>query len=255
MDVNGAAAIVTGGASGLGAATTRALVSVGAVVTILDVQEDKGEALVAELGGGTQFVRTDVTDGDQVTEAVALAAEPGPLRVAINCAGIGTAQRTVGSDGSPAPMDVFRRVIEINLIGTFNVLSKAAAAMAQTDPLGFGERGVIVNTASIAAFEGQVGQTAYSASKGGIVGLTVPAARDLARSGIRVNTIAPGIIDTPLLGTLSEEFRAALATGVPFPQRLGASDDYASLVMEIIRNGYVNGETIRLDGALRMPPR
>lgn len=255
MDVNRTAAVVTGGASGLGAATVRALASAGAEVTILDLQEDKADALIADVGSGAMFVRTDVTDPDQVAEAIGLASEGAPLRVTVNCAGIGTAARTLDREGHPASLDSFRKVIEVNLIGTFNVLSQAAAVMAKTDPLDYDERGVIVNTASVAAFEGQVGQAAYSASKGGVVGLTVPVARDLARNGIRVCTIAPGIIDTPLLGGLNEEFREALAAGVPFPQRLGTPEDYASLVMEIVRNGYLNGEVIRLDGALRMQPR
>ena len=253
MDVAGSSAIVTGGASGLGAATVRALAAAGASVTILDLQEAAGHDLADELGDGTLFVRTDVTSEEQV--ATAVEAAEGPLRVAVNCAGIGTAGRTIGRDGSPASLDGFRTVIEVNLVGTFNVIARAASAMATTDPLEHGERGVIINTASIAAFEGQVGQAAYAASKGGIVGLTLPVARDLSPVGIRVNTIAPGIIDTPLLAGLNEDFREALAAGVPFPKRLGTPEDYASLAMEIIRNGYLNGETIRMDGALRMAPR
>jgi len=253
MDVAGSSAIVTGGASGLGAATVRALAAAGASVTILDLQEAAGHDLADQLGDGTLFVRTDVTSEEQV--ATAVEAAEGPLRVAVNCAGIGTAGRTIGRDGSPASLDAFRTVIEVNLVGTFNVIARAASVMATTDPLEHGERGVIINTASIAAFEGQVGQAAYAASKGGIVGLTLPVARDLSPVGIRVNTIAPGIIDTPLLAGLNEEFREALAAGVPFPKRLGTPEDYASLAMEIIRNGYLNGETIRMDGALRMAPR
>jgi NAD(P)-dependent dehydrogenase (short-subunit alcohol dehydrogenase family) len=255
MDITGAGALVTGGASGLGAATVRALTAAGAAVTILDLQEDLGEALAAEIGGGTRFVHTDVTSGDDVAEAVALASADAPLRVAVNCAGIGSAERTIGRDGSPADLAAFRRVIEVNLIGTFNVTAHAASAISATSELEHGERGVIVNTASVAAFEGQVGQAAYSASKGGVVGMTLPIARDLARAGIRVCTIAPGIIDTPLLGGLNDEFREALAASVPFPQRLGTPDDYAQLVMAIVGNGYLNGEVIRLDGALRMQPR
>ncbi|RPI21942.1 MAG: SDR family NAD(P)-dependent oxidoreductase, partial [Actinobacteria bacterium] len=241
MEVSSAAALVTGGASGLGAATARALAAAGAAVAILDVQEAAGEELAAALGGGAKFVRTDVTSSDQVAAAVAIAAEDRPLRVAVNCAGIGSAARTIDREGAPADLAGFRRVIEVNLIGTFNVISHAASAIARSDELEHGERGVIVNTASVAAFEGQVGQAAYSASKGGVVGMTLPIARDLARVGIRVCTIAPGIIDTPLLGALNEEFRAALAASVPFPQRLGTAEDYAGLVMEIVRNGYLNG--------------
>lgn len=255
MEVRGSSAIVTGGASGLGAATVRGLAAAGAQVTIIDLQEALGEELARELGGGTKFVAADVTSESDIIEAVAIATADAPLRVVVNCAGIGPAARTVGRDGSPAPLDGFRRVIEVNLVGTFNVTSRAAAAMSATDPLDHGERGVIVATASVAAFEGQIGQAAYAASKGGVVGMTLPIARDLSNVGIRVVTIAPGIIDTPLLGTLNEDIREALAASVPFPKRLGLPDDYASLVMEIVGNGYLNGEVIRLDGALRMPPR
>jgi NAD(P)-dependent dehydrogenase (short-subunit alcohol dehydrogenase family) len=253
MDIAGTGAIVTGGASGLGAATVRALAAAGASVVILDLQEEAGHDLADELGDGTLFVRTDVTSEEQV--ATAVDAAEGPLRVAVNCAGIGSAGRTIGRDGSPASLDAFRKVIEVNLVGTFNVIARAASAMAGTEALEHGERGVIVNTASIAAFDGQVGQAAYSASKGGIVGLTLPVARDLSSVGIRVNTIAPGIIDTNLLAGLPEEAIAHLEAGVPFPKRLGRPDEYASLVLEIVRNGYLNGETIRMDGALRMGPR
>ncbi|MEN8114140.1 MAG: SDR family NAD(P)-dependent oxidoreductase [Actinomycetota bacterium] len=251
MDLNGTTAIVTGGASGLGAATARALADAGAKVTVLDLQEEAGAALAHEIAG--TFVRTDVTSIADVARAISEAGEP--LRVAVNCAGVGTPGRIVGRDGSPAPLERFKRVIDINLVGTFNVLSQAAAVMATNEPVEHGERGVIVNTASVAAYEGQIGQAAYAASKAGIVGMTLPAARDLARHGIRVNTIAPGIIDTPLLAGITEEFRVALAESVPFPQRLGLPTDYASLVLEILRNGYLNGETIRMDGALRMGPR
>jgi NAD(P)-dependent dehydrogenase (short-subunit alcohol dehydrogenase family) len=253
MDIVGTSAIVTGGASGLGAATVRALAAAGASVVILDLQEKAGHDLADALGDGTLFVRTDVTSEEQV--ATAVDAAEGPLRVAVNCAGIGSASRTIGRDGSPTSLDAFRTVIEVNLVGTFNVIARAASAMARTEPLEHGERGVIVNTASIAAFDGQIGQAAYSASKGGIVGLTLPVARDLSSVGIRVNTIAPGIIDTNLLAGLPEEAIAHLEAGVPFPKRLGRPDEYASLVMEIVRNGYLNGETIRMDGALRMGPR
>ena len=255
MDVNGVAAVVSGGASGLGEATTRALAAQGAAVTILDLQDDKGEALAAELGGGAKFVHTDVTSVEEVAAAIELAAADAPLRIAVNCAGIGVAARTIGRDGSPADLRPFRKVIEINLIGTFNVIAHAASAISRTEELDHGERGVIINTASVAAQDGQIGQAAYSASKGGVVGLTLPVARDLSAVGIRVCTILPGIIDTPLLGTLSDPIREALAAGVPFPKRLGTADDYARLALAIIDNGYMNGEIIRLDGALRMPPK
>jgi len=255
MDITGSAAIVTGGASGLGAATAKALVDRGAAVTLLDLNADAGDAKAAELGGGTRFVQADVTDPDAVAEAVSLAAEDARLRIAVNCAGIGMGARTIGRDGTPADLEGFRTVINVNLIGTYNVASQAASAMAKNDPGEHDERGVIVNTASVAAFDGQIGQTAYSASKGAIVGMTLPMARDLSTVGVRVNTIAPGIIDTPLLAGLNDEMRAALASGVPFPKRLGTPDDYASLAIELIQNGYMNGETIRIDGALRMPPR
>ncbi|HHC08056.1 MAG TPA: SDR family NAD(P)-dependent oxidoreductase [Actinobacteria bacterium] len=253
MDVSGAAALVSGGASGLGAATARALGAAGASVTILDVADEAGEALAAELGA--RYVHADVTDPDEVAVAVDVAAEDRPLRVVVNCAGVGDAGRILDRAGSPLPLDRYRRVVEINLVGTFNVLRLAAARMAEAPELDDGERGVIVNTASVAAFEGQIGQIAYSASKGGVVGMTVPAARDLASVGIRVNTIAPGIIDTPLLAGLNEDYRRRLAEGVPFPRRLGRPEEFAELVMAIVRIGYLNGATIRLDGALRMAPR
>jgi NAD(P)-dependent dehydrogenase (short-subunit alcohol dehydrogenase family) len=257
MQINGAGALVTGGASGLGAATARRLAAAGARVTILDLdrQAAAAEALVAELGNGAQFAPADVTDPEQVAAAVDAAAEGGPLRVAVNCAGLGIAMRVIARDTTPHDLEAFKFVINVNLIGTFNVLRLAASAIAKTDPLENNERGVIVNTASIAAFDGQIGQAAYSASKGGIVGLTLPAARDLSAVGIRVCTIAPGIMDTPLLGMLPDEARAALSAGVPFPKRLGTPDDFGALVGHIVENGYLNGETIRLDGALRMAPK
>ncbi|MDQ1662787.1 MAG: hypothetical protein QOJ68_2767, partial [Blastococcus sp.] len=239
-----------------GEATTRRLVARGAAVTILDLQEDRGQALAAELGGHTTFVRTDVTDEDSVQAAVAEASgKDRPLRIAINCAGIGWAQRTVGRGGEPHDLGAFTKIVMVNLVGTFNVLRLAAAAMSQTEPDEDGERGVVVNTASIAAYDGQIGQIAYAASKGGIVGLTLPAARDLSSVGVRVCTIAPGLVDTPLLGMLPEEARAALAAGIPFPKRLGRPDDFAQLAMDIVEHGYLNGEVIRMDGALRMAPR
>lgn len=250
------AAVVSGGASGLGEATTRELAARGAAVTILDLQEEKGRALAEELGGHTTFVRTDVTDPASVQAAVEDATgKDRPLRIAINCAGIGWAQRTVGRGNEPHDFDAFLTVVQVNLVGTFNVLRLAAAAMAATEPLEDGERGVVVNTASIAAYDGQIGQLAYSASKGGIVGMTLPAARDLSGIGIRVCTIAPGLVDTPLLGSLPEEARAALSSGIPFPKRLGRPADFAELALDIVEHGYLNGEVIRMDGALRMAPR
>ena len=250
------AAVVTGGASGLGEATTRALTAEGVAVTILDLQEDRGQALAAELGGHTTFVRTDVTDEASVQAAIADATgKDRPLRIAVNCAGIAWAQRTVGRDGTAHPLDVFSKTVMVNLVGTFNVLRLAAAAMATTEPDEDGERGVIVNTASIAAFDGQIGQIAYAASKGGVVGMTLPAARDLSGVGIRVCTIAPGLVDTPMVAGLSEEARASLSAGIPFPKRLARPSDYAELALDVVRHGYLNGEVIRMDGALRMAPR
>jgi NAD(P)-dependent dehydrogenase (short-subunit alcohol dehydrogenase family) len=250
------AAVVTGGASGLGEATTRALAARGAAVTILDLQVERGEALATELGGHTTFVRTDVTDEASVQAAIADATgKDRPLRIAVNCAGIGWAQRTVGRDGAPHDLEAFTRTVMVNLVGTFNVLRLAAAAISATEPEEDGERGVVVNTASIAAYDGQIGQVAYAASKGGIVGLTLPAARDLASVGIRVCTIAPGLVDTPLLAGLPEDARTALAAGIPFPRRLGRPADFAQLALGIIEHGYLNGEVIRMDGALRMAPR
>jgi NAD(P)-dependent dehydrogenase (short-subunit alcohol dehydrogenase family) len=250
------AAVVTGGASGLGEATTRALAARGAAVTVLDLQEERGQALAAELGGHTTFVRTDVTDEASVQAAIAEATgKDRPLRIAVNCAGIGWAQRTVGRGGEPHDLGAFTRTVMINLVGTFNVLRLAAAAMARTEPGEEGERGVVVNTASIAAYDGQIGQIAYAASKGGIVGLTLPAARDLAGVGVRVVTIAPGLVDTPLLAGLPEDARTALAADIPFPRRLGRPADFAELALAVVEHGYLNGEVIRMDGALRMAPR
>ncbi|MGH3357783.1 MAG: SDR family NAD(P)-dependent oxidoreductase [Nocardioidaceae bacterium] len=251
MNVDNTAAIVTGGASGLGAATTRALAAQGATVFGLDLPHAINDAAPAD---GVTLVPTDVTDPDQVQSAVDTAAADRPLRVVVNCAGIGPSMRILGRKG-PHDLAVYRTVIEVNLIGTFNVLTLASAAVAATEPDEHGQRGVVVNTASIAAYDGQVGQAAYASSKGGVVGLTLPAARDLSSSGIRVCTIAPGIVDTPMLATVSDEFRAALAAGVPFPQRLAEPDEYARLVTMIVEHDYLNGETIRMDGALRMAPR
>jgi NAD(P)-dependent dehydrogenase (short-subunit alcohol dehydrogenase family) len=255
MDISTTSAIITGGASGLGAATASALAASGAIVTIIDLNEKAGEELAASIGGGARFIRADVTSPEEISEAVALAGEDAPLRIAVNCAGIGIGERTIDRTPAAANLGRFTKVLMVNLVGSYNVASQAAAAMALTNPLEDGERGVIINTASVAAFDGQIGQTAYSASKGGVVGMTLPMARDLSSVGIRVMTIAPGIIDTPMLGAVNEDMRAALAASVPFPKRLGLPDEYASLVLSIVDNGYLNGETIRIDGALRMAPR
>ncbi len=250
MDVDGVTAVVTGGASGLGAATAAALHGRGAKVVVLDLP---GTREGVDEGRAT-FVACDVTRPDQVEAAIAQAAEGGDLRVCVNCAGVGMAERTVGRDGSPAALDPFRTTIEINLIGTFNVIRHAASAMSTSEPVGE-ERGVIVNTASVAAFDGQIGQAAYSASKGGIVGMTLPIARDLAVSKIRCVTIAPGIFDTPLLAMLPQEARASLGASVPHPARLGRPEEYAALVTHVVENPMLNGEVIRLDGAIRMAPK
>jgi NAD(P)-dependent dehydrogenase (short-subunit alcohol dehydrogenase family) len=258
MEIEGSSAIVTGGASGLGEAVARLLAERGARVVVLDMQDDKGEAVAADVKG--VFVRADVTDTDQVVAAVEAANEMGPLRVLINCAGIGWAQRTVGRDGtyeSAADLAAFKRVIDINLVGSFNCIRLAGTAMSQTEPLADGERGAIVNTASVAAFDGQIGQAAYSASKGGIVGMTLPIARDLAAIGVRCNTIAPGLIDTPIYGEgeAAQAFKANLSKDVVFPKRLGYADEFATLAVELVTNSYMNGETIRIDGAARLAPK
>ena len=254
MRVEGSSALVVGGASGLGEATARKLHAGGASVVIADLNVDKGVALAGELGDRADFVEANVLEADQIEAAIdAAATVDGGLRISVCCAGIGWAQRTVSKQG-PHDLEIFTNVVRVNLIGTFNVLRLAAAAMSDNEP-DDGERGVCVNTSSIAAFDGQIGQVAYSASKGGIVGLTLPAARDLAGRGVRVVTIAPGLFDTPLLGALPEEARAALGAGIPFPSRLGRPSEYAELVGTIVGNTMLNGETIRLDGALRMPPR
>ncbi|MEL7060531.1 MAG: SDR family NAD(P)-dependent oxidoreductase [Acidobacteriota bacterium] len=255
MQLEDSVVLVSGGASGLGGATVRRLVGAGARAVVVDLDAEKGEALAAELGDGVRFVATDVRDSAAVDRAVAAAGELGTLRVAVSCAGVGPAAKTVGRDGAPHDLELFRKVIEVNLIGTFNVLSRAAAAMSQNEPDDEGQRGVVVNTASVAAFDGQIGQVAYSASKGGVVGLTLPAARDLMKLGIRVVTIAPGTFDTPLLAGIPEKVREALAAGIPFPRRLGRPEEFGQMVESIVRNPYLNGEVIRLDGALRMPPR
>jgi NAD(P)-dependent dehydrogenase (short-subunit alcohol dehydrogenase family) len=256
MDLKDVSAVVTGGASGLGEATVRALSARGAVVTILDMDEDAGAAVATDIGGDTTFVRTDVTDPAQVSAAVAEAAGKGrPLRLAVNCAGVGWASRLLSRRGEPHDLELFTKVVMVNLVGTFNVMRLAAAEIARSPELDGHGRGVIVNTASIAAYEGQIGQVAYAASKSGVVGMTLPAARDLAGFGIRVCTVAPGIIDTPMLAGVSEEVRTELAAGVPFPQRLGTPAEYAALVVFLAEHDYLNGETVRMDAALRMAPR
>ena len=251
MQLAGSVALVTGGASGLGFATATALTEAGAAVVIVDLPSSPGEAAAKELGG--VFAPTDVTDEDSVRAAVAQAVALGPLRVAVNCAGIGTPGRVLGKAG-PMPLADFARVVTVNLVGTFNVIRLAAEAIARTDPVD-GERGVIINTASIAAYDGQVGQAAYAASKGGVVGMTLPIARDLAQSLIRVVTIAPGLFDTPMLQGLPEPARQSLGAQVPMPSRLGQPREYAALARHICENPMLNGEVIRLDGALRMSPR
>jgi NAD(P)-dependent dehydrogenase (short-subunit alcohol dehydrogenase family) len=253
MRIDGSGAIVFGGASGLGEATARALAGHGASVVIADLNEEKGAATASEIGA--RFVKTDVTNEQEVQAAVAAAAETGGgLRIGINCAGIGWAERVAHKRG-PHSLQPFETVIRVNLIGTFNALRFEAEAMSKTEPTEDGERGVCVNTASIAAFDGQIGQIAYSASKGGVVGLTLPAARDLSGVGVRVNTIAPGLFDTPLLGGLPAPARNQLEDGIPFPKRLGSPAEYAQLAVQIVENVLLNGETIRLDGALRMAPK
>jgi len=252
MDIRDTTAIVTGAASGLGAATAAALVEAGAHVVGIDLQ---GQVDDAPSRDGITFVAADITDPDQVAAAVEQASSfPGPLRTVVSCAGIGPSMRILGKKG-PHDLAFYAKVVQVNLLGTFNVMTLAAEKIAATDPLEDGARGVVINTASVAAFDGQVGQAAYASSKGGVVGLTLPAARDLAQHGIRVNTICPGIVETPMLATVSDEFRAGLAAGVPFPARLGRPDEYAELALDLIRHDYMNGETIRMDGALRMAPR
>jgi NAD(P)-dependent dehydrogenase (short-subunit alcohol dehydrogenase family) len=249
MLLDNTSAVVTGGASGLGSATARALAGRGVRVFALDLKDDGAPEI-----DGVTYVATDVTEPGQVQAAVDQAADAGPLRTVVSCAGVAPSMRILGKKG-PHDLDAYASVVKVNLIGSFNVLTLAAEKIPATDPLEGGQRGVVVNTASIAAYDGQVGQAAYASSKGGIVGLTLPAARDLAQYGIRVNTIAPGIVETPMLATVSEEFRAGLAAGVPFPQRLGRPDEYAQLALAIIDHDYLNGEVIRMDGALRMAPR
>ncbi|AZS44978.1 SDR family NAD(P)-dependent oxidoreductase [Microbacterium oleivorans] len=253
MDIAGASALVTGGASGLGLATARRLAAQGAHVVVVDLPSSAGADVAAEFGG--TFAAADVTDAAQVGAAVAAASAVAPLRIAVNCAGIAPPAKVLARDGSPNPIADFERIVRINLIGTYTVIAHAAAAMAATEPTASGDRGVIVNTASVAAFDGQIGQPAYSASKGGVHAMTLPIARELARSGIRVCTIAPGIMETPMLAGLPEAAQESLGQQVPYPARLGKPDEYAALVQHIVENGYLNGETIRLDGSIRMAPR
>jgi NAD(P)-dependent dehydrogenase (short-subunit alcohol dehydrogenase family) len=260
MDLNGISAIVTGGASGLGAATATALSGRGAKVVLADLerQQEKGDALAKELGG--LFVACDVTDTEQIIAAVEAAKEMGPLRALVTAAGIGWATRTIGRDGkytSAHNLDMFKTVVGINLVGTFDFIRIAASAMSQNEPLADDERGAVVTVASAAAFDGQIGQASYSASKGGVVGMTLPVARDLAAVGIRVNCIAPGLIDTPIYGQgeASEEFKDRLKKDVLFPKRLGRADEFASLAVEMLSNSYLNAEVVRVDGGIRMPPK
>jgi NAD(P)-dependent dehydrogenase (short-subunit alcohol dehydrogenase family) len=258
MELTNSSAIVTGGASGIGAAAARMLAKKGAKVVIADLQADKGEALAKEIGGA--FCKVDVTNTQDIINAVEMATSMGPIRALVNSAGIGWAQRTVGKDGtvdSAANLDAFKKVIAINLVGTFDCIRVVGTAMSRNEPLAHGERGAIVNIASVAAFDGQIGQASYSASKGGVVGMTLPIARDLAAIGVRINTVAPGLIDTPIYGQgdSSEAFKGNLQKGVLFPQRLGDPEELASMVMECITNSYMNAETIRVDGGIRMPPK
>lgn len=253
MELTGVGALITGGASGLGLATARHLAAQGARVTILDLPGPAGEGLAEEIGG--LFVAADVTRDAEVAEAVERAAKLAPLRVVVNCAGIAPPAKVLSREGEPSPVEGFARTVEINLIGSYRVSAYAAAAIARTEPTAGGDRGVIVNTASVAAFEGQIGQAGYAASKGGVHAMTLPIARELARHAIRVCTIAPGIVETPMLAGLPQAAQESLGTQVPYPSRLGRPEEYAQLVEAIVRNGYLNGETIRLDGAIRMAPR
>ena len=255
MEINGSSAIVTGGASGLGEATARKLAAEGVRVTVFDRNEERGKEVVAEIGSGANFAGGDVTEPEDCQKAVDQAADGGNLRIAVNCAGTGWVGRVINRDGSPHDLQPFQFIQTLNVIGTFNVMTKAASAIATVEPQANGERGVIVNTASVAAFDGQIGQLAYSASKGAIVGMTLPAARDLAVVGIRVLAIAPGLFDTPLLAMLPDEARDALAHSVNFPKRLGNPAEFGELVAQIATNSYLNAEVIRLDGGIRMPPK
>ncbi|MGI8662414.1 MAG: SDR family NAD(P)-dependent oxidoreductase [Acidimicrobiales bacterium] len=258
MDLNGTAAIVTGGGSGLGEATVRLLASRGALVVVVDLQEDKGRAVAKEVGG--VFVKANVADVEQMIAAVEAAKELGPLRSLVTAAGIGWATRTIGRDGaytSAHDLEIFKKVREVNLVGTFNCIRLAATAMSQTEALADNEHGAIVTVASVAAFDGQIGQASYSASKGGVVGMTLPVARDLSAAGIRVNCIAPGLIDTPIYGSGegAQAFKDKLKRDVLFPDRLGTADEFASMAVELLSNSYMNAETIRVDGGVRMQPK
>ena len=254
MEISGATAIVTGGASGIGGATSRLLTEHGMTVVIVDLQDEKGQALAEELNG--TYAHADITNADEVKAAVDLANADGNLRVVANCAGIGWAQRTVDRSGEPADLGAFEKVVQVNVVGTFNVIRLAASAMSQNEAVGDdGERGAIASIASIAAFDGQIGQASYSAAKGAIVGMTLPIARDLSAAGIRVCTVAPGTIDTPMFAFASDETKEGLGSAVPFPKRMGKPAEVASLMVEIFRNSYLNGEVIRIDGAIRMPPK
>lgn len=253
MHTAASSALITGGASGLGLATARRLAASGMHPVIVDLATSPGARIAEELGG--TFVAADVTRPDEVERAVSLASSAAPLRVVVNCAGVATPAKVIDREGHPAVLEDFERVIRINLVGTFTVLSRAAAVMARNDPDASGDRGVIVNTASVAAFDGQIGQAAYSASKGGVHAMTLPVARELARYAIRVCTIAPGVMETPMLAGLPEAAQVSLGQQVPYPARLGKPEEYAALVQHIVENGYLNGETIRLDGAIRMAPK
>ncbi|MDG1988641.1 MAG: SDR family NAD(P)-dependent oxidoreductase [Acidimicrobiales bacterium] len=255
IDLTGSSSLVTGGASGIGEASARQLADAGSRVVIADLNEERGQVVASEVGG--IFVKCDVTSVEDVDTAVSAAAEMGPLRALVNSAGLGHPGRTINRENEPMELKHFEFVVRVNLIGSFNVLSRAAGAMAKTDPLADGQRGAIVNMASVAAFDGQIGQAAYSASKGGIVGMTLPIARDLAAVGVRVNTIAPGLIDTPIYGEgeQSEAFKAHLGESVLFPKRLGSGEELAFMVLELITNPYMNAEVIRVDGGIRMPPK
>ncbi|MDQ1204735.1 SDR family NAD(P)-dependent oxidoreductase [Microbacterium sp. SORGH_AS_0862] len=253
MDVAGASALITGGASGLGWATAQRLAADGAHVVLVDLPSSVGAERAAELGG--TFAAADVTSPEQIADAVAAASAAAPLRVVVNCAGIAPPAKVLDREGAPTPLADFEKLVRVNLVGTYNVIAQSSAAIARTEPTSGGDRGVIVNTASVAAFDGQIGQPAYSASKGGVHAMTLPIARELARHAIRVVTIAPGIMETPMLAGLPQPAQDSLGQQVPYPARLGRPDEYAGLVAEIVRNGYLNGETIRLDGAIRMAPR
>ncbi len=256
MQIEGIGAVITGGGSGLGEATARALAAKGAKVGLIDLGRSKGAELAKEIGNGALFLEADVTKEDEITAALDEAGKAfGSISVAVNCAGIGMAGRTIGKGNEPFNLDLFRRTLEVNLLGTFNVIRLAAARMAENTPNADGERGVIINTASVAAYDGQIGQAAYSASKGGVVGMTLPIARDLSRTGIRVMTIAPGLFETPMLMGLPEPAREALGASIPFPSRLGRPPEYGALACAIVENPMLNGEVIRLDGAIRMAPK